>query len=225
MTAPAPAVPVGAARSATVPSAEEQFFAPAVLQAAAARPRARSGSASGTSSEAGKWIVLAAMVGFFVVAIAVAAITIRSTANTKQATPVVLAPRAPVAGLTTDLSVIVRIQAESTRHTALQAVAQVGAADLGALASVQPGYQWVAGNQPSTDARVISVAENAGTVTIAVAASNHDICAFGQFTPATVTVQYVTMAHVASCAAANAPSAGWSSEAGGSASDLPDANG
>ena len=63
-----------------------------------------------------------------------------------------------------------------------------------------------------------------GTVTIAVSASNHDICAFGQWTTSGV-AQYVTMAHLPSCTAVNAPQTGWSGEAGGAASDLPDPNG
>jgi hypothetical protein len=35
----------------------------------------------------------------------------------------------------------------------------------------------------------------------------------------------VTMAHEPSCAAIDAPGGGWSTEAGGAASDLPDDNG
>ena len=240
MAAPAPVVPVGAEAGGgdpsrpSQPSADEQFFAPAVLQPVrvgtglgGSRPEAgrstggSSRSRGSASSDAGKWILLAGMVVFVVAAVATAWFTLRTKAQAHE-TPVVLAPRAPTAGLPTSLDVIVRVEAESTRHTALQAVEDVGNGDPGALAARQPNYTWVAGDQPSTDSHVVSVAQGAGTITIAVAASNHDICAFGQWLPASRTPQYVTMAHQPSCAATNAPTAGWSDQAGGAASDLPD---
>jgi hypothetical protein len=143
--------------------------------------------------------------------------------------PVILAPAAPFAGIPTSLSAIVRIEAESSRHTALGAViseagpsaAQVSLAQLG---SAQPSYQWVAGDQPSTTNTVISVASVPGADQIAVSGTNREICAFGRwstFGGAT----YVTMDHMTRCDADAAPATGWSPLAGGSAQDLPNDNG
>ena len=234
MAPPAPVVSVGAAATAgtgAAPSAEEQFFAPAVLQpivqlpptamAPAAAPRASARSGSGGSGDLGKWIILGAMLLFFVLAIVIAAITMKSSASNHAQTPVVLAPRAPTAGLPSGLDTVVRMQAESARRTALQTAEQIGNGDIAQLAAMQPSFLWVAGDQPSSDSRTVSVAQNAGVVTMAVAASNHDVCAFGQWSPGE-SPRYVTMGHQSSCAAVNAPSAGWSAEAGGAASDLPD---
>ncbi len=229
MAPPAPVVPVGAAVPDAAPAAEEQFFAPAVYRAPvtvdAPPSYAYAGTARrggpGTNASAGKWIVLIAMVVFVVAAVATAYFTIRPGASADPQTPVVLPARPPVSGLTPNLADIVRVEAESTRHTALQAVEQVGSADLGALATAQSNYTWVAGNQPSPDSHTVSVTQNPGDVTIAVAASNHDVCAFGRWAQNSPPV-YVTMAHQHSCAAVNAPSAGWSTQPGGASSDLPD---
>jgi len=231
MAAPAPLTPVGAsvgAPSAPAPSPEEQFFAPAVMQPVvnvapptAPAPYTHSPRIAGSGALAGKWVALIGMVMFVAAAIGAAMFVFKPAAGSKHQTPVVLAPRAPTAGLPTNLDVIVRVEAESTRHTALQTVEQVGSADIGQLTKMQPSYKWIPGNQSSTDPHTVSVAQNPGSVTVAVAASNHDVCAFGQWSTAG-TVQYVTMGHEDACAAANAPSVGWSSEAGGAASDLPD---
>jgi hypothetical protein len=235
MAVPAPLAPVGASVGAPgapgappTPSAEEQFFAPAVLQAPvnvlpsnAPTSYTHSPRIAGSGAGMGKWIALIGMVVFVVSAIGAAMFVLKPNATAGHQTPEVLAPRAPTAGLPTNLDSVVRIQAESTRHTALQTVEQVGRADLGQLANMQPNYKWIAGNASSSDSHVVSVAQDPGSVTIAVAASNHDVCAFGQWA-SDGTVRYVTMAHETSCAAVNAPSIGWSSEAGGAASDLPD---
>jgi len=120
----------------------------------------------------------------------------------------------------------VRIQAESTRHNAIQAVEYVESGDLTKLATAQPSYQWVAGTAPSTGPQNVSVSEDAsGLVTLAVAGSNHDICAFGRWSQAAAAPLYVTMEHEPNCAAVDAPAANWSTEPGGAASDLPDDNG
>ena len=214
MARPAPFAPAGATVTAAAPSAAEQFFAPAVLQ-----PTARSGA---RAKGAGRWFALIGIV----VAAAVATVWFASGPGTgaRRGAPIALAPRVPSAGLPTSLESVVRIGAESTRRNALQTVEQVGNGDVASLANMQPNYKWLAGNERSTDSHVVSVAQNGGVVTIAVAASNHDVCAFGQWWPG-ATPQYVTMAHEPSCAAADAPRSGWSSEAGGAASDLPDDNG
>ena len=59
---------------------------------------------------------------------------------------------------------------------------------------------------------------------VAVSGTNHDICAFGRWTP-NIGSEYVTMAHVAKCSATNAPTTGWSAQRGGGAQDLPGADG
>jgi hypothetical protein len=184
--------------------------------------RRGSGSSGGSGSDAGKWIMLVGMVIFIVAAVAIARFALKPAAEAKAETPVVLTPRAPTAGLPTDLGVIVRVEAESARHTALQTVEQIGSGDVGALAGAQPDYHWIAGDQPSTDPHTVSVSARADGVTIAVAAPNHDVCAFGRWSPTTRTAQYVTMGHQSTCAAVNAPAVGWSGQAGGAGSDLPD---
>jgi hypothetical protein len=232
MAPPAPVAPVGAAVTSTMPApptAEQQFFAPAVLQPVVqlppTAPTVRSGASSGygPGGGAGKWLALAGIVGFVIAAVATAWFTFGGSSS-QPAPAVALAPRAPTAGLPTSLPAIVRIQAESSRRTALQAVEQVGRGDPTALADARPDFVWLAGDRASTGAHEVSVAQNAGVVTIAVSASSRDVCAFGQWWPGG-TPQYVTMAHEPSCAAVAAPSTGWSTEAGGAASDLPDDNG
>jgi hypothetical protein len=214
MARPAPFAPAGATVTAAAPSAAEQFFAPAVLQ-----PTGRSG---GRAKRTGRRFALIGTVA--VAGVATVWFTFGPGTGAEREAPVALAPRAPTAGLPTSLEAVVRIASESTRRNALQTVEQVGNGDVASLANMQPDYTWLAGNERSTDSHVVSVAQNGAVVTIAVAASNHDVCAFGQWWPG-ATPQYVTMAHEPSCAAADAPRSGWSSEAGGAASDLPDDNG
>ena len=227
----APPAPVTSAVSAAVagatsgaanglPSADEQFFAPAVLQPIvqlpppATAPARRSGAVrSSVGGDAGKWIVLAAMLLFFVAAIATAWLTFKPGSSAQAQTPVVLPPRPASEGLPSGLDTVVRIQAESARRTALQTAEQTGSGDIAQLAAAQPGYHWVAGVTPSTDARTVSVAQHGGVVTMAVAASNHDVCAFGQWSTG-APPRYVTMGHEPSCAAVDAPAQGWSAEPG-----------
>ncbi len=229
MVPPAPVVEIGAEPDPG-PSHAEQFFAPAVFQAPLqiappAPPTSAHDSpvAHTAGSGAAKWVVLGGMVVFVLATVATAWFTIRPSAAARHQTPVALAPRPPTQGLPTSLDVIVRVEAESTRRTALQAVTEVGTGDRGALAAKQPDYTWVVGNQASTEPHTVSVAQNPGNVTIAVAASNRDVCAFGRWAP-NVTPVYVTMAHQETCAAVDAPSIGWSPQAGGAGSDLPDDN-
>ena len=232
MAAPAPVAPIGApvAVGAPTPSPEEQFFAPAVLQPAVQLPvetpppytHAPRIAGSGVG---GKWIALIGVVVFFFAAVATAYFTLKPKVTKANEQPVVLAPRAPTAGLPTSLDAIVRIEAESTRHTALQTVEQESSGDVSVLAAAQPDYQWLAGDQPSTAPHDVSVAETGGVVTIAVSASNKDICAFGKWST-TSAPMYLTMEHEPTCAAVDAPAAtaGWSTQPGGAASDLPDDN-
>jgi len=139
--------------------------------------------------------------------------------------PTILAPREPFAGIPTSLSDVVRIEAESSRHTALSVIMSAASSNGAALstaqlAGLQPGYQWIPGNQPSTTNTQISVSSGPGIDVIAVSGTNKDICAYGRWSTA-AGPSYVTMAHVTSCTATSAPTDGWSAIAGGAAQDLP----
>jgi hypothetical protein len=223
--APASAPP-GAPPSAppTPPArAEEQFYAPAVLQPVVQPPRAPAGAPSHGGGASRRGRAVAGVVAFVAAAGIATWLVVEPGTPAKHEAPVALAPVAPSAGLPSSLSSVVRMQAESSRRTALQVVESVGRGDLAALQAAQPGYQWSNGTTPSDGPRRISVGTGAdgSTVTVAVEASNHDICAFGRWVPGG-TPEYVTMEHEPSCRAASAPAAGWSTEAGGAASDLPD---
>jgi hypothetical protein len=143
--------------------------------------------------------------------------------------PVMLTPQEPFAGLPTSLSAIVRIEAESSRHTALSVVISAASSNgspltLTQVAGLQPGYQWVNGNVPSTTNTMISISSAAGSDVVAVSGTNHTICAYGRWTPGAGST-YVTMDNVKTCTAASAPATGWSTLPGGTAQDLPDENG
>ena len=143
--------------------------------------------------------------------------------------PTVLAPRSPSAGIPTSLSDVVRIAAESARHTALTTVIETAGStgaplSLAQLQSRQPSYQWIAGGEPSTTNTVVSITSGTGIDVIAVSGTDRDICAFGRWSP-TIGSDYVTMAHVDNCSATNAPPTGWSPQPGGSAQDLPGIDG
>jgi hypothetical protein len=228
MAAPAPVSPIGAVVVPPGPTTDEQFFAPAVVKPSAlmlatpeppAYTHTRGGA--GPASDLGKWFMLVGIVVFLLAAFATLWFTVKPGAKAQSSQPVTLAPKPPTAGLPTSLDAIVRIQAESSRRTALEAVEQLGNADIARLASAQPDFQWIGGDQGSTDPHVVSVTKTATGATIAVAASNKDVCAFGQWAEGG-TPTFVTMAHEPVCSAANAPGSGWSTEPGGAASDLPD---
>ncbi len=140
-------------------------------------------------------------------------------------TPTILAPHEPFVGIPTSLADVVRIEAESTRHTALSVIISAASSNSAPLstaqmAGLQPGYHWLPGNQPSTTNTEISVSSGPGVDVIAVSGTNKDICAYGRWSTAAGPT-YVTMAHVKSCTATSAPSDGWSTIAGGTAQDLP----
>jgi hypothetical protein len=140
--------------------------------------------------------------------------------------PEILAPQSPSVGIPTSLSAVVRIAAESSRHTALSTVISMAGitgdpVSITQLQSEQPEYQWVLGDQPSTTNAIISITSAPGIDVIAVSGTNRDICAFGRWSPTTGS-EYATMAHVKTCNASSAPQNGWSTIAGGSAQDLPD---
>src|SRR5262249_25499409 len=149
----------------------------------------------------GKWGLLGGVVLFLIAAVATAYLTFGSAAKKHQA-PVVLAPKAPTAGLPTSLDAIVRIEAESSRRNALQAGEQVGSRNVAQLAATQPNYSGIGGDQASTDPHTVSVEQSGSTVFVAVSGSNKDICAYGQWSQ-NGTPTYVTMAHEPSCSAAS----------------------
>ena len=227
MTPPAPvaAFPGGAAPVTPAdpsppapPNADEQFFAPASLQRVTLTqaPAARRGIPTGG--------VVALVV---VAALAVAGYTLvsASSGHAHGGTPVVLPAEGPQAGVPGSLQQVVRIQAESSRQVALAAIAQEptaqnGRISLSALQQREPSLQWFPADQSSTDPHEVSVLQTTAGVTIAIAASSKDVCAFAQWAPGAVT-QYVTMGNMRSCRATDAPPAGWSAQRGGSASDLP----
>src|SRR5260221_3367001 len=139
--------------------------------------------------------------------------------------PTILAPNAPEAGIPTNLSDVVRIAAESARHTALPTVIDAAgttgiALTLAQLQQAQPSYTWIAGDAASTTNTIVSITSGTGVDVVAVSATNRDICAFGRWSP-TLGSEYVTMAHVDNCAATNAPTNGWTPQPGGSAQDIP----
>jgi len=143
----------------------------------------------------------------------------------ESSAPTILAPRQPYVGIPTSLADVVRIEAESSRHTALSVIMSAASSNGAALstsemAGLQPGYHWLPGNQPSTTNTEISVSSGPGIDVIAVSGTNKDICAYGRWTMAGGPT-YVTMAHVKSCTATSAPPDGWSTIAGGAAQDLP----
>jgi hypothetical protein len=232
MAAPAPVSPIGAAVAAPGPSTEEQFFAPVVMQPGAQMTApslelpvyTHSPRIAGSGGEMAKWFMLIGVVAFLFAAFAAMWYGLKPGASAASNKPVALAPKAPTAGLPTSLTDIVRIQAESSRRTAMQTIEAVGNADMAELANAQPSYEWIAGNQPSTDPHIVSVAKTAAGADLAVSGSNKDICAFARWAP-DATPTYVTMANETTCSAANAPADGWSKEPGGAASDLPDDNG
>ncbi len=166
-----------------------------------------------------------AIVAVVVAAAGAGALTLRPHRGGPASQPTVLAPRAPFAGIPTSLEDVVRIAAESARHTALSTVmstagSQGVAVTTSELTAAQPDYQWVPETQPSTTDTTVSVASRPGLDVIAVAGTNKSICAFARWSP-TEGATYVTMDHDPACAAADAPGTGWSTVAGGSAQDLP----
>jgi hypothetical protein len=140
--------------------------------------------------------------------------------------PVVMPPHGATNGLPSGLGEAVRIQAESTRQRAFSALAQVSAQgnreqiDMRMLEQMQPDLKWLPAGESSTGPKEVSMSQSGPTVTVAIAASNKTVCAFGKWQMGGVG-EYVTMANMHSCKATDAPAQGWSTLAGGSSADLP----
>jgi hypothetical protein len=225
-TAPTPAGPgFGAPDDALIPGARPRGIVPdtmlpridLLVAHVPAAPRSRLNA---------RTIVIGAVAALI---IAAGVYSVVPRGNQAKEPPTILAPRAPAAGLPTSLSDVVRIAAESARHTALTSVIEAagttsGPLSLAQLQSAEPNYRWVAGNEASTTNTVVSITSGAGIDVIAISGTDHDICAFGRWSPS-IGSEYVTMAHVDHCSATNAPTTGWSTQAGGSAQDLPGIDG
>ncbi|MGO9876931.1 MAG: hypothetical protein ACLPVY_24410 [Acidimicrobiia bacterium] len=243
LAAPPPPTPLPGtrARAAARGAAEAGFGAPddALLAGAAPRdigpdtmlPRVApviTAAPSGRPSRLNRRSVVVAAV-VLVCVLGAASSLIQHGDHRQTAQPVILAPQPPFVGIPTSLSAIVRIEAESSRHTALgNIMSEAGPSGAAVtdtqLASAQPEYQWVPANQPSTTNLIISVASVPGADQIAVSGTNREICAFGRWSPS-AGATYVTMDHVSMCDADAAPTTGWSPLAGGSAQDLPNEDG
>jgi hypothetical protein len=171
-------------------------------------------------THAGKLLVLAALAP-----LALVGYLVLRPAPSHTSPPRVLAPASPSAGMPESLAAAVRMQAESSRHVALQAVEQVtaerGTAAIADLAAAQPGLEWVTADQASTASKIVSIEQREGVATVAVSTPSREVCAFGRWSPGAVP-EYVTIANVPQCRAVDAPVDGWTSEAGGAPSDLPD---
>jgi hypothetical protein len=169
-------------------------------------------------------------IGAIVVAIVAAGVySVVPRGSKPKEPPTVLAPRSPMAGIPTSLSDVVRIAAESARHTALTTVIEAAGITgvpltLAQLQSEEPSYQWVGGDEASTTNTVVSITSGTAIDVVAVSGTDRDICAFGRWSP-NIGSEYVTMAHVDKCSATNAPTTGWSAQRGGSAQDLPGPDG
>lgn len=213
---PAPLVAVAPAGPVVAP--EEQFFAPTVLQPVVVRnpvaPKRRAPVGA-----------LVALVVLIVLGAGAYALTQSGGSHTAASkTPVVLSAQPPQAGIPS-LEQVVRIRAESSRQLAFSAIAQTyseqdGRLDAQVLQGMQPSLKWIGGDQSSTGPMEVSFAQTNDGVAIAISTSSREMCAFGKWAPGAVS-QYVTMGNVSSCRAIDAPASGWSTLAGGSASDLP----
>jgi hypothetical protein len=154
------------------------------------------------------------------------ALTSHPGGASKDSAPVVMPPHGAVNGLPSGLGEAVRVQAESTRQRAFSALAAVSAQgdreqiDMRMLQQMQPDLKWLPAGESSTGPHDVSMSQSGPTVIVAIAASNKTVCAFGKWAMGAVG-QYVTMANMHSCKAADAPTQGWSTLAGGSSADLP----
>jgi hypothetical protein len=138
--------------------------------------------------------------------------------------PRILPPSATATAIPTSLNDVTREEAESYRHTALQAVEQAGSSDPDELHQIQPTFKWVSAPAASANQTIVSVGQDQNGITIAITAANKQVCAFGRWSPSSAPT-YVDVEYQRVCAADQAPDTGWSTQAGGSNTDLPDDTG
>ena len=221
---PVPVAPIGATAApaphapAAAPRGDDRFFAPTVLEpvtVTAPAPPRRHGP------------IIAVVIVIAVVALGAGAYALFGGHGSGTASvPVAMPPHGPANGMPGGLSDVVRIQAESSRQIALAAIAQATSESNGApldvryLAQVAPSLTWRVGTDSSTGSHDVSLTQGGTVTTIAIAASNKEICAYAHF-QAGQPSQYVTMLNDKSCKAVDAPSDGWSPLPGGSSADLP----
>ena len=206
----------------TLPTpSSDQFFAPTVLaNPVVVQPPARA-PRSGPSKAT---LVLIAIALVAVVGIAYPVFA--SGGHGKAKPPVAMAPHGPNTGLPSSLADVVRIQAESARQTALAGISQAYSENNGQtltpsmLQNDAPSLTWFSGAQSSKGPTQVSYEQTTDRVTIAIAASSKEVCAYGKWSPGQVS-QYVTMLNDTVCRADQPPAAGWSTLAGGANSDLP----
>jgi hypothetical protein len=208
----APALP-------TPPS--DQFFAPAVLQnPVVVHPPARA-----PRDKSSKAPIVAIALALLAVG-GIAYPIIASGGHGKPKTPVPMAPHGANTGLPSGLADVVRIQAESARQTAFAAISQAYGDNNGqqltpsALQNNAPSLTWFSGDNSSKGPTQVSYQQTADGVTIAIAASSKEVCAYGKWSPGQVS-QYVTMLNDTTCRADQPPASGWSTLAGGANTDLP----
>jgi hypothetical protein len=211
-----------APETATVPpntaTGDDRFFAPTTLAPvrvnAAPEPKRRGAA-------------FVAVIVLAVIALGAGAYAVFGDSGTSHAkTPVAMPPHGPSNGMPGGLSDVVRIQAESSRQIAIDAITQAttsgesGALDLGHLSQASGSLTFLDAKTSSKGPHEVSFAQDGDVKTIAIAASSKEVCAFARIEPGTAT-QYVTMLDETSCKATDAPADGWSTMQGGSSSDLP----
>ena len=214
--------PPEAPEAPTLPTPpSDQFFAPAVLaNPVVVQPPARPPRRTPSNTT----LVLIAIVLVAVAGIAYPVFA--SGGHGRAKPPVAMAPHGPNTGLPTSLADVVRIQAESARQTAFSAISQAYSENNGQqltptmLQNDAPSLTWLSGEQSSKGPTQVSYVQTADGVTIAIAASSKEVCAYGKWSPGQ-TSQYVTMLNDTVCRADQPPAAGWSTLAGGANSDLP----
>jgi hypothetical protein len=211
-----PKPPEGAAPRAVV---DDRFFAAATLDPVAY-------SKAPAPKKRGLLPIVLGVVALLVVGAGAYTLLGSSGGAGNDGAPIILPPHGPTNGLPGGLGDVVRIQAESSRQRAFSALAQVSQQgdpnniDMHMLQQMQPDLKWLPADTSSTGPHEVSMMQEGATVTIAIAASNKTVCAFGRWAPGQ-TSQYVTMANMHSCRATDAPTQGWSTLAGGSSADLP----
>jgi hypothetical protein len=182
----------------TVPPTSDDYFVSTVVQPVFDRPP---GAHRATPRRRSNGVVASVVIGVLLVGAAAAYVLTRGSA-----------PRAPGSDMVEAVHDAVTVQAEVNRRAALQAVVQVaaeqGTVDAPAVAQAEPQLTWVAGTQPSTGPRVVSLAAAGPAATIAVASTSGRACAFGRWTG--TAMQVVTVDGEGPCRAADAPAAGWS---------------
>jgi hypothetical protein len=201
---------LGDAPPARSPDPREEFFAPATFTPiAVAAPPDRTPRAPTRRLLA---IALLIAGGFALYT------TFAHAGHSSSKPPIVLAPTAESGGLPS-LDEAVRVQSEATRQQALSAAqdamssSQTGKVDVAMLEQVQPMFKWLSGTESSTGPKEVSFLQTDAAFTVAVSTSSRHVCVFGRL-DADNNEEYVTLGNVNTCRAVDAPSNGWTANAG-----------